>query len=104
MTTDEAMTIIERRKYLAITGLHRKRLIRLMAQSSLRRSPRRTPRCAIYGPDTRHVVRVVWESLDCLCAERLTTQLLATARHLARFGELTLTSALETLLAQISRL
>lgn len=47
-------------------------------------------------------MRVVWESLDCLCAERLTPQLLATAQHLARFAELTLTAEMETLLAQIS--
>lgn len=125
MTTDEAMTITERRKYLtkmharyrgatrqqrsqlltemeAITGMHRKSLTRLMIQASVRRVPRSTQRGATYGPDVRHVVRVVWESLDCICAERLTPQLLPTARHLARFEELTLTPAVETLLAQIS--
>jgi len=125
MTTEEAMTITERRKYLTkmqsryrvanqqertrlltemetITGLHRKSLIRLMAQSSLRRIPRRTQRRALYGPDIRQAVRLVWESLDCICAERLTPQLLPTAQHLARFGELTLTAAQETFLAQMS--
>jgi hypothetical protein len=125
MTTEDAMTITERRKYLtkmqsryrgaahqerswlltemeAITGLHRKSLIRLMAQSSLRRVPRSRQRGGVYGAEVRHVVRVVWESLDCLCAERLTPQLLATAQHLAHFGELTLTSEVATLLAQMS--
>lgn len=125
MTTDDTMTITERRKYLtkmqsryrqatrrdrsalltemeAITGLHRKSLTRLMAQPSLRRLPRREQRGSIYGPDIRHVVRVVWESLDCICVERLTPQLLTTAQHLARFGDLTLTPEMETLLAQIS--
>ncbi len=125
MATDEAMTIDERRKYLAkmrtryrqatrqersrlltemeaITGLHRKSLTRLMAQPSLRRVPRRTQRGSVYGPPVRRVVRIVWESLDCICAERLTPQLLATARHLATFGELALTPDLETPLARIS--
>ena len=118
MTTDEAMTITERRKYLTkmqtryraanrplrgqllteievITGMHRKSLTRLMASSSLRRTPRRTARSRVYGPAVRQLVRTVWESLDCICAERLTPQLLVTARHLATFGEVTLTHELE---------
>lgn len=127
MATEDSMTmtINERRKYLtkmqaryqrakhrdrsqlltemeAITGLHRKSLTRLMAQPSLRRKPRSTQRRAVYGPDIRHVVRVVWESLDCICAERLTPQLRMTAQHLAFFGERTLTPTLEIALAQIS--
>ena len=125
MTTDESMTITERRKYLttmqsryrladhhgkrqlltemeAVTGLHRKSLIRLMAQRTLQRVRRRVQRGVIYGPEIRRVVHIVWESLDCICAERLTPQLLTTAQHLATFGELTLTPAVEVLLAQIS--
>ncbi len=125
MTTEDAMTIDERRKYLTkmqsryriatqrertrlltemetITGLHRKSLTRLMAQSSLRRLPRRTQRRAIYGPDIRRIVWIVWESLDCLCAKRLTPQLLATAQHLATFGEIVLTPALVEQLGAIS--
>ena len=125
MTTDDAMTITERRKYLtkmqtryraanrplrgqlltemeAITGMHRKSLTRLMAQRSLTRRRRRTQRSTVYGPDVRHVVRTVWESLDCICAERLTPQLLATAQHLATFGEIALTPLLEAQLGVIS--
>src|SRR5204862_638709 len=61
-----------------------------------------------YGREVRQVVALVWESLDYICAERLAPQLLATARHLARFGELdrvgiTLTPALEEQLESISR-
>ncbi len=125
MTTEDIMTITERRKYLtkmqsryrqadqpqrsqlltemvAVTGMHRKSLTRLMGQPSLRRTPRRRQRGVIYGPEIRQVVRIVWESLDCICAERLTPQLLVTAQHLARFGDLTLTPSSETLLTQIS--
>ena len=125
MTTDDTMTLIERRKYLmkmqrryrtadrrerkqlltemeAVTSMHRKSLTRLMAQQSLTRMRRRTERSAVYGPEVRRIVRIVWESLDCICAERLTPQLLATAQHLARFAELTLTPEMERLLAQIS--
>ncbi len=48
-------------------------------------------------------MRAVRESLDYVCAERLTPQLLTTARHLATFGELALPPAVEAHLAQISR-
>jgi len=125
MTVDEAMTINERRKYLtkmqtryqaanrplrgqlltemeAITGMHRKSLTRVMAQRSLTRRHRRTPRGAVYGPEVRQIVRIVWESLDCICAERLTPQLLTTAYHLATFGEIALTPRLIEQLGAIS--
>jgi hypothetical protein len=49
----------------------------------------------------RVVVRV-WESLDFICAERLTAGLVETARHLARLGVLTLAPGVEEQLAQIS--
>lgn len=54
------------------------------------------------------MVSVVWESLDYICAERLTPQLLGTARHLERFGELQrlgvlLTPQLQEQLATVSR-
>lgn len=91
-----------------VTAMHRKSIIRLMKATSLERKKRNTPRPPTYGKEVRQVVALVWESLDYICAERLAPQLLATARHLARFGELdrvgiTLTSALEQQLASISR-
>jgi hypothetical protein len=49
------------------------------------------------------VVALVWESLDYICAERLTPALLPTARHLARFGECALTEEVAAKLATISR-
>lgn len=125
MTTDDMMTINERRKYLtkmqtryqaanrrlrgqlltemeAITGMHRKSLTRLMTQRSLTRTRRRIQRHAVYGAEVRQIVRIVWESLDCICAERLTPQLLTTAQHLVRFGEIALTPLLEEQLGVIS--
>ena len=44
----------------------------------------------------------VWESLDYICAERLTPSLLRTAKHLASFGSLVLTAEVESQLATIS--
>jgi len=122
---DDAMTIDERRKYLKrvrpryeradragrgallqemelVTGLHRKSLLRLLHAPSLERQPRTRQRGRTYGEEVERVVVRVWASLDFLCAERLTPTLVETARHLAGFGVLTLTEAVEAQLGQLS--
>lgn len=121
---DEEMTIDERRKYLRkllppyvaadragrgrlldemerVTGMHRKALIRLMRSQKLDRKPSVKPRGREYGLEVERVVRVVWEALDYVCAERLKPALLPVARHLAGFGELVLTPRVEDQLAAI---
>ena len=127
MPIDERMTVDERRKYLkvvalryakagrgqrsalltemeAVTGLHRKSLLRLLHGPTLERTPkRRRIQGRRYGPEVAGVVRVVWESLDYVCAERLTPALLPTAQQLARWEELALTVETEACLATISR-
>lgn len=126
MAAEETMTIDERRKYLkqmqgryvvadragrsalltemaAVTGLHRKSLTRLVRGSSLARRPRQRQRGRVYGVELRVVVAQVWESLDYLCAERLTPALLPMAHHLATFGGCRLTPAVEAQLGTISR-
>ncbi len=123
-TTDE-MTLDERRKYLKrmkpryvvadraersrllteieqVTGLLRKSLTRLLNAVSLERKKRSTPRPSIYGGAVERVVLRVWESLDYICAERLTLSLLRMARHLAGFGVCPLTPEIEGQLATIS--
>jgi hypothetical protein len=121
------MTVDERRKYLrlveprysrasraersmlltemsAVTGLHRKSLLRLLHGPTLDRASKRPRvRQKRYGAVVADVVRVVWESLDYVCAERLTPALLPTAQQLARWEELVLTDEVETKLAAISR-
>jgi hypothetical protein len=87
----------------AVTGLQRKSLLRLLNAPSLERKRRQVQRGRVYGLEVTDVVRVVWESLDYICAERLTPELLATARHLERFGELSLSDGTARLLAEISR-
>jgi len=127
MPIDDKMTVNERRKYLklmtvryagasrtgrgallsemaAVSGLHRKSLLRLLHAPSLARAPQRVRvRRRTYGPAVADVVRVVWESLDYVCAERLTPALLATAQQLAQWEELVLTPQVEAQLAAISR-
>jgi hypothetical protein len=110
MSIEDKMTIDERRKYLrmmqkrygeadrkergrlldemaAVTELHRKSLIRLL-NGSLERRPRRRQRGRTYGPEVDDALRVIAESTDYICAERLTPNLPWLARHLATHGEL----------------
>src|SRR5205807_2786476 len=124
MPMQDEMTIDERRKYVklmavryrkanrrersrllsemeAVTKQHRKHLIRLLNGESLERKKRQTPRSRTYGVEVERVILLVWESLDYICAQRLTPGLLRTAQHLARFGEVSLTPQLEEQLQEI---
>lgn len=127
MPTDEKMSVDERRKYLklvapryakgsrgkrsalltemeAVTGMHRKSLLRLLHGPTLERAPKRPRfRRRCYGAAVADVVRVVWESLDYVCAERLTPALAPTAQQLARWEELALTEDTAAHLLTISR-
>ena len=110
MFTQDKMTIDERRKYLrtmkkryvkagrkgqvqlldemeVVTGLHRKSLIRLM-NGSLGRNSRHKQRGRTYGPEVDDALRVISESLDYICADRLTPNLVWMATHLAAHGEM----------------
>lgn len=124
MTTEEKMNIDERYKYLrvmkkryvkadrrmkgefleemeAVTGLHHKSLIRLL-NSPLKRKPRRQKRGTTYKSDVDHALRVIYESFDYICAERLTPNLVWMANHLDEHGELKTTPELLEQLGQIS--
>jgi hypothetical protein len=127
MSSDDRMSIDERRKYLrlmapryvqagrgergrllsemvAVTGLHRKSVIRLLRGPTLERAARKPRlRRRRYGAAVADVVRVVWESLDYVCAERLTPVLLSMAQHLARWGEVMVSPEEEAALQGISR-
>jgi hypothetical protein len=125
MPAQDEMTIDEKRKYMKlmavryqkarrnersqlltemeqVTRLHRKHLIRLLNGESLERKKRRTPRSRTYGREVERVILQVWESLDYICAERLTPSLVKTAKHLATFGVLVLPAEVESQLARIS--
>ena len=104
MSTEDEMNIDERRKYLrtmqkrycqatvkgrsklldemaTVTGFHRKSLIRLM-NGDLTRKPRSRQRGSIYGSQVDDALRVIAESSDHICAERLQPNLVWMAEHL----------------------
>jgi len=120
----DAMTIDERRKYIRImrsryrkadrqqrgalldemqqvTELARKTLIRLL-HGDLERRPRRRQRGRRYGADVDDALRVIAESYDYICAERLQPNLVTMAQQLADHGELHLSAGLLEHLDSIS--
>jgi hypothetical protein len=124
MPVDDPMTFDERRKYLRkmqkryqgaskgqrsalldemqhVTRLHRKSLVRLIG-CHLARRPRRRQRSPTYGLEVRRALGVIAGSLDHVCAERLQPTLVWMAQHLARHGELEISSALLAKLEKIS--
>jgi len=121
---DEEMTIEERYKYLrrmkkryleagraergrlldemeAVTGLHRKSLIRSM-QGSLVRKKREQQRGRKYDFAVEQAIRVLSRSMDYPCAERLQPNFGWMARHLIVHGELEITPEVLQKLEQIS--
>ena len=117
MITEERMNIDERYKYLRkmrkrydsasrkersqllcemeiMTNLHRKSLIRLLHQPGPVRKQRRKQRGRGYSHRVDDAIRVVGESLDWICAERLQPTLAETVKHLAVFGEMQLSDDL----------
>jgi hypothetical protein len=124
MAADDPMTIDERRKYLrqmqkryriatrkgqkqlldemeAVAHLHRKSLTRLM-NGDLARKPRSRQRGRTYGLEVVRALKVIAESFDYLCAERLQPNLVWMAEHLAAHGEVELSPGLLGQLGQIS--
>ena len=124
MSVEERMTVDERYKYLrqmqrryrragrrergqlldemeAVTGQHRKHLIRLMGRS-LQRKPRRRQRGRTYGPEVERVVGKVAQSLNYPSAERLQPNLVWLADLLAQHGEVVLTDEIRAQLKRIS--
>lgn len=124
MPAERRMTVDERRTYLRImqpsydkadrrergqllahmevaTSLDRKTLIRLL-QTNLERHPRQKQRQRTYGAAVDDALRIITESWDYPCAERLTPDLVWKACHLAKHGELSISPGLLDQLATIS--
>jgi hypothetical protein len=124
MSNEERMTIDERYKYLrmmqkryrratrkergqlldemeCMTRLNRKTLIRHM-KGKIVRKPRRTQRGKTYAHEVDDALRVISETLDYICAERLAPNLVAVAQDLAAHHELELSEGLLEQLGCIS--
>ena len=124
MPNETTMTIDERRKYLLImrqryvladrptrsqlldemtrvTALQRKSRLRRLA-GELTRQPRTHERARTYGTPRVAALRVIAESFDYLCPERLTPNLGWMARQLVQHGELTVSAEVLAQLEAVS--
>lgn len=125
MSTELKMTIDERYKYLqmmqrryreadknersrlldemeVLTSCHRKSLVRQMNKSDLKRQPRRKQRSRNYGVEVHAALKVVAESYDYICAERLQPNLVGMVEQLTAHGELQLTATVRQQLSEVS--
>ena len=85
----------------AVTTLDRKTLIRLM-QGDLARHPRRKQRGRTYGAGVADALRVIIDSFDYPCAERLAGNLDWMADQLSHHGELVIAPQVMTQLKAVS--
>jgi hypothetical protein len=85
----------------AVTGLHRKSLLRLM-HGSLERKPRSRERHKEYGAEVDEAIQVIAKSLDYPCAERLTPGLRAMAEHLTQHDALQVSASVLEQLERVS--
>lgn len=92
----EMLTLLEE-----VTGLGRKTLISKLG-SDLETKPQRKKRGRSYGPEVDDAIRVIWETLDYISAERLTPSLASMAKLLAQHDELSVTPQLGEQLERIS--
>ena len=83
------------------TGLDRKTVIRRLNGACVRKK-RQRQRGRKYGPDVDDALRVISESYNYVCAERLQPNLVWFADRLEQSGELQLTPSLNEQLGQIS--
>jgi hypothetical protein len=86
---------------VAVTDLERKTLIHLM-NGRLARKPRSRERGKTYKAPFDDALRVIYESFDGICAERLTPNLVWMAQHLEAHHELETTPELLAQLEQVS--
>jgi len=124
MSIELKMTIEERYKYLqmmqiryqqadrversrlldemeTMTSCHRKSLVRHM-KCDLKRQKRKKQRGRTYGVEVHVALKVIAESYDYICAERIQPNLVTMAEQLEAHGELRVTSKTRQQLSQIS--
>ena len=89
-TKDERVRILD--EFVAVTGYHRKHVIRLFTAKVGPRDERRRARLPVYDDAVREAVVVLWEASDRVCGKRLKPLLPILVSALERHGHLTLAS------------
>ena len=87
---EEKLRILD--EFVAVTGYHRKHVIRLLKAKPLARGDIRRPRLPLYDEAVREALVVLWEASDRVCGKRLKPLLPILVSALERHGHLTLES------------
>ena len=93
-TKDERVRILN--EFVAVTGYHRKHVIRLFTAKTVERGVRRRVRLPVYDDAVREALVVLWEASDRVCGKRLKSLLPILVSALERHGHLTLGSTVRT--------
>ena len=89
-TKDERVRILD--EFVAVTGYHRKHVIRLFRGKSVTSGASRRSRLPVYDEAVREALIVLWEASDRVCGKRLKPLLPILVSALERHGHLTLAS------------
>jgi hypothetical protein len=90
-TKDDKVRILD--EFVAVTGYHRKHVIRLFKAGPVTNGVSRRPRLPLYDEAVREAVVVLWEASDRVCGKRLKPLVPILVSALERHGHLTLASA-----------
>jgi hypothetical protein len=85
---DEKLRILD--EFVAVTGYHRKHIIRLFNAAPVASGPGRRARLPVYDEAVREAIVVLWEASDRVCGKRLKPLLPLLVTALERHGHLTL--------------
>ena len=91
---EEKLRILD--EFVAVTGYHRKHVIRLINAKSLAGEGSRRPRLPVYDEAVRQALVVLWEASDRVCEKRLKPLIPLLVSALERHGYLTLESTVRT--------
>jgi hypothetical protein len=87
-TRSEKVRILD--EFMAVTGYHRKHVIRLLTTAPMTSGATRRPRLPVYDAAVREAVVVLWEASDRVCGKRLKPLLPILVSALERHGHLSL--------------
>jgi hypothetical protein len=85
---EEKLRILD--EFVAVTGYHRKHIIRLFNAAPVAGSPGRRARLPVYDEAVREALILLWEASDRICGKRLKPLVPLLVTALERHGHLTL--------------
>ena len=91
---EEKLRILD--EFIAVTGYHRKHVIRLFNARPVASGGNRHARLPLYDEAVREALVVLWEASDRICGKRLKPLLPLLVSALERHGHLTLESTVRT--------